>query len=79
MNNTKTKIIDLPNIQVDEEALNDITMVNPIEFISEEENKKIFERVKDGLRNINNPDRWLTREDCVRLAKEKFNIWENIS
>lgn len=74
MNNTKTRIIDLPNIQVNEEALNDITMVNPIDFISEEQNKKIFERVKDGLRNLNNPDRWLTREDCVRLAKEKFNI-----
>lgn len=74
MYNTKTKIIDLPNIEVDEDALNDITMVNPINFISEEQNEKIFERVKDGLINISNPNRWLTREECIRLAKEKFNI-----
>ena len=74
MYNTKTKIIDLPNIEVDEDALNDITMVNPINFISEEQNEKIFERVKDGLINISNPNRWLTREECIRFAKEKFNI-----
>ena len=74
MNNTKTRIIDLPNVEIDEKSLNDITMVNPIDFISDEQNKKIFERVKDGFKNINNPDRWLTYEDCTRLAKEKFNI-----
>lgn len=74
MYNTKTKIIDLPNIEVDEDALNDITIVNPINFISEEQNEKIFERVKDGLINISNPNRWLTREKCIILAKEKFNI-----
>lgn len=74
MNNTRTKVIDLPNIQIDEEALDDITMVNPIEFITEEESKGIIERVKEGLRNINNPERWLTREECEQIAKERFGI-----
>ena len=68
MNDTRTKILNLPNIEIDEESLDNITMVNSIEFISEEENKKIFERVKDGLKNISNPDRWLTREECELLA-----------
>lgn len=72
MYNTKTKIIDLPNIEVDEDALNDITMVNPINFISEEQNEKIFERVKDGLINISNPNRWLTWEESDRILTEKY-------
>lgn len=74
MKNTKTKLIDLPNIQISEEELNDVTMINPIDFISEEENAKIIERVKDGLRNINNPNRWLTCEEFTKLAKERFNL-----
>lgn len=40
MNDTRTKILNLPNIEIDEESLDNITMVNSIEFISEEENKK---------------------------------------
>ena len=74
MNTKKTRVIDLPDIQINEDELDDVIMVNPIEFISEEENNEIIERVKDGLRNINNPDRWLTWEECMQLAKEKFNI-----
>lgn len=74
MKNTKTKLIDLPNIQINEDNINDITMINPIDFISEEENAKIIERVKDGLRNINNLDRWLTSEEFTKLAKERFNL-----
>ena len=74
MKNTKTKLIVLPNIQISEEELNNIDMINPIDFLSEEENMKIIERIKDGLRNINNPDRWLTWEECDKKLREKYFI-----
>ena len=72
MKNTKTKLINLPNVQISEEELNNIDMINPIDFLSEEENAKIIERVKDGLRNINNPDRWLPWEECDKILREKY-------
>lgn len=72
MNTKKTRVIDLPDIQINEDELDNVIMVNPIEFISEEENNEIIERVKDGLRNINNPDRWLTWEESNRILTEKY-------
>lgn len=72
MNNTRTKVIDLPDIQIDEKALNNVIMVDPIDFLSKEENEKIIERVKEGLKNINNPERWMTWEECDKLLAEKY-------
>ena len=72
MDNTRNKIIDLPKIQISEEELNNITMVNPIEFITEEENKRIIERVKEGLRNINSPERWMTWEESDKILAKKY-------
>ena len=72
MDNTRNKIIDLPKIQISEEELNNITMVNPIEFITEEENKRIIERVKEGLRNINNPERWMAWEETDEILAKKY-------
>ena len=74
LKNTQVKNIELPKIDITEDELNDIKIISPVEFLSEEENLKVIERIKDGLRNMNNPDRWLTREECLRLAKEDFNI-----
>lgn len=74
--NTNTKLNYLPNIQIIEEEINNINIntINPIDFLSEEENMKIIERIKDGLRNINNPDRWLTWEECDKKLREKYFI-----
>lgn len=74
MNNRAKQSIILPNIKIDEKDLEDITIINPIDFISEEENQKIFKRVKEGLLNINNPERWLSIEDFEKNVKERFNI-----
>ena len=72
MKNTQVRNIKLPKINITEEELNNITMISPIEFLTEEENLMVIERVKDGLRNMNNPDRWMTWEEVDRILTEKY-------
>lgn len=67
-------MVELPHIEVNEDALDNVTMINPIDFISEEQQNEIIERVKDGLRNINNPDRWLTFEEVMKRLDEKYDL-----
>lgn len=67
-------MVELPHVEVNEDELDNVTMINPIDFISEEQQNKIHERVKDGLRNINNPDRWLTYEEIMKRLNEKYDL-----
>lgn len=72
MSNTRTKSLQLPDIDVSEEALNNVTVIDPIDFISKEENEKIIESLKQSIRDFKNPDKWMTWEESNRILTEKY-------
>lgn len=49
-----------------------ITIVNPIEFLSEEENLKLIEELKESVKSFNDPSKWMTWEESCRLLDEKY-------
>lgn len=56
----------IPTIDID-----NLTIVNPIDFLSQDENEYILEVIKQRLKDANNPDRWITWEEYEDLEKEK--------
>lgn len=51
----------------------DIEFVSPIEFLSDEQNKYVLQTVKTRLKDDDNPDKWMTLEECKKLVKEIFH------
>ena len=72
MSNTGVNSIPLPN--TDKNDVENLTIVNPIEFISDEENQNLLNTVTQRLIDSNNPDKWIKWEKFEQKAKEKFNL-----
>lgn len=71
MENTKIKNI---KTYMDDEDIQNFIIVNPIDFISEDQNKHILKVLKQGIKDENNPDKWMSWEESDRiLAKEIFD------
>lgn len=49
-----------------------VTIVNPIEFLSEEENLKLIEELKESVKSFNDPEKWMTWEEYCKLSEEKY-------
>lgn len=49
-----------------------VTIVNPIEFLSEEENLQLIEELKESVKSFNDPSKWMTWEESRRLLDEKY-------
>ncbi len=64
--------IELPTFT--EEQIQSLTIVNPIEFLSKEENEEIIESIKQSLRDLNNPDKWMTWEESQKMLAEKYGF-----
>ena len=73
MKNTQTKKLQLPNIDIrDDIGLEDVTIINPIENLSKEENEEIIKSCIEGLKALKVPNRWMTWEESDRIFTEKY-------
>lgn len=78
MENTKTKEIQLPIVDIrDDIGLEDVTIINPIETLSKEENEEIIKSCIEGLKALKDPSRWMTWEESQRRFNEKY-FGENV-
>ncbi len=73
MKKTKTKELQLPIIDIrDDIGLEDVTIINPIETLSKEENEEIIKSCIEGLKALKDPNRWMTWEESDRIFTEKY-------
>ena len=72
MNYTNINTVDL--IDIDDDEIENLTVVNPIESMSKEQNDFLLELVKQRLKDSNKPEKWMTWEQFEKLAKDKFNV-----
>ncbi len=72
MGYSQTKKLKLPNIVVNKEELNNVTVIEPINFISKKENEKIIESLKQSIIDFKNPDKWMTWEESNKILMEKY-------
>lgn len=73
MKKTKTKELQLPVIDIrDDIGLEDVTIINPIETLSKEENEEIIKSCIGGLKALKDPNRWMTWEESDRIFTEKY-------
>ena len=73
MNNTKTKELQLPIVDIrDDIGIEDVTIINPIETLSKEENEEIIKSCIEGLKALKDPTRWMTWEESQRRFNEKY-------
>ena len=74
MQNKNIKTLVLPDITIKESDIENLTLVNPIEFMSKEENEYFVESLKDRLRKANIQNNWMTLEECEQRLKEQLNL-----
>ena len=73
MKKSRTKELQLPVIDIrDDIGLEYVTIINPIETLSREENEEIIKSCIDGLKALKDPNRWMTREESDRIFTEKY-------
>lgn len=72
MNNENIKTLVLP--RYNEEDIEKLTLVNPIEFLPEEENEYILETLKKRLEKANKPNNWMPLEECIHRLQEKLDL-----
>ncbi len=73
MKKIKTKELHLPVIDIrDDIGLEDVTIINPIETLSKEENEEIIKSCIEGLKALKDPNRWMTWEESDRIFTEKY-------
>lgn len=73
MKKAKTKELHLPVIDIrDDIGLEDVTIINPIETLSKEENEEIIKSCIEGLKALKDPNRWMTWEESDRIFTEKY-------
>lgn len=73
MKKSKTKELQLPVIDIrDDIGLEDVTIINPIETLSKEENEEIIKSCIEGLKSLKDPNRWMTWEESDRIFTEKY-------
>lgn len=66
----KTQNVVLPDVDFTEEDIQSLKLVNPVDFVSKEDHEHIMEVLKQGLRDMKNPDKWMTWEDLNESFKE---------
>ena len=71
MENTKIRNI---KTHIDGEDIQNFIVVNPIDFISEQQNNHILKVLKQGLEDEKNPDKWITLEEFEK--QERTNGFE---
>lgn len=71
MENTKIRNI---KTHIDDEDIQNFIVVNPIDFISEQQNNHILKVLKQGLEDEKNPDKWITLEEFEK--QERTNGFE---
>lgn len=58
----------------DDDVLKNVTIVNPIEFLTKEENEFIIKEAMKRAKEVNDPTKWISWEESDRLiAKEIFD------
>lgn len=57
---------------IDEQEVNEFTIVNPIDFLTEEQNNELLSGLKYSIENINNPNFLMTFEQCTKAFKALF-------
>lgn len=67
---TITNTLVLPNITISESDIENLTLVDPIEFMSEEENNYLLESLKERLREASNPTNWIPLKECEQRLSE---------
>ena len=67
--NTKTN-----SNYIDEQRLNEFTIVDPIDFLTEEQNNELLNDLKYSIENIKNPNFLMTLEQCTKVFKEDYCI-----
>ena len=65
--------IDLPDI--DDNDIDNLKLVGPIEFLSDEQNKQILEDLKCRLKNEKYM-KWYSLEEMDKKMKEQFGFWK---
>ncbi len=60
--------------KIEDNIFDDVIMIDNVDFLTKEQTKQIILRAKQGIKELNNPDKWLTWEECTRrLDEECFN------
>ena len=72
MKKENLKTIVLPKF--DEKDIENLTLVGPIEFLSEKENAYLLDNLKQRLKEASNPDNWLHLEECISSIKGKLSL-----
>ena len=73
MINTKLTNIDISESEIDTISVDDV-IIPKDDFLTREQHEMIIERLKDSLRAMKYPERWIDWEDCKISLKEKYNI-----
>ena len=71
MENTKIRNI---KTHIDDEDIQNFIVVNPIDFISEQQNNHILKVLKQGLEDEKNPEKGITLEEFEK--QERTNGFE---
>lgn len=66
------QIKDIKFPPINPNSSGEVKIINPIEFLSEEENLKLIEELKESVKSFNNPEKWITWEESRRLLDEKY-------
>lgn len=67
---TSTETLVLPDISISDSDIENLTLVDPIEFLSEEENNCLLSSLKQRLRKTNKSNNWISLEECEQRLKE---------
>ena len=61
-------------IDVEEDVFKDVIMVDDVDFLTIDQTREIIKRCKQGIKDLNNPEKWITWEECCKgLDAECFS------
>lgn len=65
--------IYVPDININDDDINNLKLVGPIEFLSDEQNQQILDDLKQRLRNRKHT-KWYSLEDVDKKIREQFGF-----
>lgn len=66
------RVMQLPDIDINEETLSNVNIIDSIEFLSEKENEEIIKSLKQNINDFKNPNKWKTWEESNKILTEKY-------
>lgn len=63
------KAENFENTSQDDDIFDGVIMLDDVDFLTKAQTREIISRVKQGIKDLNNPEKWMTWEEFIELEK----------